>query len=139
VVIIRDTGVFALKSEPNSVEVSNCAASTFYSNNIVSAVAFFDERYVLSKALYLEHGEQQMLFSALVLITVQGKHDGLKQSIDLRQADQSTQRRNMSWFTLQQEEQVSVLLHFSVVRIITVVIVILFFQMRNHLVLLENG
>jgi hypothetical protein len=31
------------------------------------------------------------------------------------------------------------LLHFSVVRIITVVIVILFFQMRNHLVLLENG
>ena len=39
----------------------------------------------------LEHGEQQVLFTTLVLVSVDGEHDRLQQLVDLRQCDQATQ------------------------------------------------
>lgn len=44
---------------------------------------------------HLEHGEQQVLFSALVLISVNGEHDCLQQLIDLGQCHQATQVGNV--------------------------------------------
>lgn len=41
-----------------------------------------------------------MLFSTLVLITVERKHDRLQQSVDFRQTNQTTQDGNVSWLAL---------------------------------------
>ena len=64
---------------------------------------------------YLKHSQEQMLFSAFVLIAVNGKHDGLQQRVNFRHCDQSTQVRNVSWFGLEEEQEVTVSLCLLVV------------------------
>lgn len=63
-------------------------------------------------ATHLEHGQEQMLFSRLVLVSVEGEHDGLQEGIDLAERDEPAKGRDMSRFGLQQEEQVRVLLEW---------------------------
>ena len=38
----------------------------------------------------LEHREKEVLLPALVLVTIQSEHDGLEQSVDLREGDETT-------------------------------------------------
>jgi hypothetical protein len=66
--------------------------------------------------MYLEHGEQQMLFAALILVAVNGEHDCLEQRIDLRHGNEAAQMRDVSGLGLEQEKQVSVFLCLVVVR-----------------------
>lgn len=54
--------------------------------------------------------EVQMLFSALVLVTVEREHNRLQERVDLSQADEATQGRDMPRLRLEQEEEVRVLL-----------------------------
>jgi hypothetical protein len=56
-----------------------------------------------------------MLFSTFILITINGKHDGLQKGINLRHGDQSTQMRNMSWLALQQKQQIPILLGLFII------------------------
>lgn len=51
-----------------------------------------------------------MLFARLVLIAVQGEHDGLEESVDFGQADEATKRGDVPRLALKQEEKVRVLL-----------------------------
>jgi hypothetical protein len=64
---------------------------------------------------YLEHGEQEVLFTAFVLVSVDGEHDGLQQRINLGHGNQTTEVGNMPRLGLQQEQQVAVLLRLVVV------------------------
>lgn len=64
---------------------------------------------------YLKHGQQQVLFSALVLIAVDCKHDRLQQLVDLRHGDEPAKVGDVSGFTLEQEKQIAVLLRSFVV------------------------
>jgi hypothetical protein len=57
-----------------------------------------------------------MLFSALVLVSVNGEHDSLQELVDLGHGDQATQMSNVPWLTLQKKEQVAVFLCLFVVR-----------------------
>lgn len=81
---MRDTGVFARNREPNSVAVSNWAESTDFTERLVS------ESGKKERQTYLKHSEQKMLFSALVLVSVQRKHDGLEECVNLSEADKTT-------------------------------------------------
>lgn len=56
-----------------------------------------------------------MLFATLILISVDCKHDGLEQSINLGHGNESTEMSNVAWFGLEEEEQISVLLRLLVV------------------------
>lgn len=56
-----------------------------------------------------------MFLAALILITVDGEHDRLQQGIDLGHGNEATQMRNVSRLSLQEEEQVAVLLRLLVV------------------------
>ena len=44
----------------------------------------------------LEHGQKEMLFSAFVLVSVEGEHNGLKEGVDLSQANEATERSDMA-------------------------------------------
>jgi hypothetical protein len=56
-----------------------------------------------------------MLFSALILVSVDCEHDCLQQRIDLGHGDEPTQMRNVPRFGLEEKEQVAVLLCLFVV------------------------
>lgn len=58
----------------------------------------------------LEHGEEEMFLSTLVLVAVEGEHDGLEEGIDFGQADETTEGSDMAGFGLEKEEEVGVLL-----------------------------
>lgn len=58
--------------------------------------------------LYLEHSEEKMLFTRLVLVSVEGEHDGLEKSIDLCKRDEATEGGDMAWLCLEEEEEVTV-------------------------------
>ena len=64
---------------------------------------------------YLKHCEEQVLFSALVLIAIDGEHDRLQQRVDFGHADEPAEVRNVSRFGLEEEKQVAVYLHFLVI------------------------
>jgi hypothetical protein len=64
---------------------------------------------------YLKHGEQKVLFSALVLVSVDGKHDGLQKLVDFGHGDQATQMCNVSRLTLQEKEQIAVFLRLFII------------------------
>ena len=65
--------------------------------------------------VYLEHGQEKMLFTRLVLVSVEGEHDGLEQGVDLCEGDEATEGGDMSWLCLEKEEEVSVGLQLAVV------------------------
>lgn len=64
---------------------------------------------------YLEHGKQQMLFSALILISVYGKHDSLQKRIYLGHGDESAEVGDVAWFGLEEKEKVAIFLRFVIV------------------------
>ena len=57
-----------------------------------------------------------MLFTALVLVSVNGEHDSLQQLIDFSHCDETAQMRNMSRFALQQKKQIAVFLRLFIIR-----------------------
>jgi hypothetical protein len=56
-----------------------------------------------------------MLFSAFILVSIEGEHDGLKEGIDFGQADKTTECCDMARLRLEEEEEVGVLLEFALV------------------------
>lgn len=56
-----------------------------------------------------------MLFATLVLVSVDGEHDGLEEGINFGHGDQSAEVGDMAGFGLQEEEQIAVLLGSFVV------------------------
>ena len=87
---------------------------------------------------YLKHSQQQMLFAALVLISVDREHDCLQQRIDLRHRNQSAEVGDMPGFGLQEEEEVAVFLCLVVVRERAFLHLRRIFQMTSDFVLLQN-
>lgn len=57
-----------------------------------------------------------MLFATLVLVSVDGEHDGLQKGIDFGHRDKSAKVSNMTGFGLEKEEQVSIFLSLIIVR-----------------------
>jgi hypothetical protein len=57
-----------------------------------------------------------VLLATLVLVSVDGEHDGLKKGIDFGHGDQSAEVSDVAGFGLQEEEKVAVLLSSLVVR-----------------------
>ena len=58
--------------------------------------------------LYLEHSKEKMLFTRLILVSVEGEHDGLEKSVDLCEGDEATEGGDMAWLSLEEEEEVAV-------------------------------
>lgn len=56
-----------------------------------------------------------MLFSALILIAVDGEHDCLEQRVAFDHVHEAAEMRNVSRLGLEEEEQVAVFLHLLVV------------------------
>jgi hypothetical protein len=56
-----------------------------------------------------------MLFSALVLVSIDCEHDSLEEGINLCHCDETAEVCNMSRFRLQEEKQVAVFLRLLVV------------------------
>lgn len=56
-----------------------------------------------------------MLFSTLILIPVDGEHDGLQQRVDLGHGNKAAEVGNVPRLRLEEEEQVSVFLRLLVV------------------------
>ena len=80
-----------------------------------------------------------MLLAALVLIAVDGEHDGLEQRVDLRHADEPAEMCNVSWLRLQQEKEISITLGPVVVGEDALLDVGRIVQVARHLVLLRGG
>jgi hypothetical protein len=51
-----------------------------------------------------------MLFTALILVSVDCEHDGLEQGVNLSHGDQAAEVRNVPWFGLEQEEKIPIFL-----------------------------
>lgn len=105
---MRDTGVLARRSEPNSVAVSNWADRTDCGRRGLGQRARPLCRAERGKAPHLEHGQEQMLLAALVLVAVKREHDRLQQDVDLGHRDQAAERRDVPRLGLEQEEEVAV-------------------------------
>lgn len=71
--------------------------------------------YELDWVTRLEHGEEKVLFSALVLVSVNGKHDGLQQRVNFSHGNKTAEMRNVPRLGLEQKEQVAVSLGFVVI------------------------
>jgi hypothetical protein len=56
-----------------------------------------------------------MLLATLVLVSVDGEHDGLEQRIDFSHGDETAEMRNVSRLGLQEEQQIAVFLRLVVV------------------------
>lgn len=56
-----------------------------------------------------------MLFTALILISVDCEHDGLKQRVNLSHSDQAAEMCNVPWFGLEQEEKIPIFLCLLVI------------------------
>jgi hypothetical protein len=52
----------------------------------------------MRRTSYLKHGQKQVLLTALVLVSVDGKHDGLEQRIDFGHGNQAAEMGNVSRF-----------------------------------------
>lgn len=79
-----------------------------------------------------------MLFTALVLVPVDGEHDSLQERVDLGHGHQPRQVRNVSRLGLQQEQQVSISLRLLVVWKDTFLYIGRVFQVACDLVLLQS-
>lgn len=87
---------------------------------------------------YLEHSEQEMLFSTFVLVSVDSEHDSLEQRINLRHRDEPAEMCNVSRLRLEQKQKVSVFLGFVVVRENTLLHFKSIFEMAGNFVLLQR-
>lgn len=56
-----------------------------------------------------------MLFSTLILVSVDCEHDRLQQGVDLSHGDESTKMGNMPWLGLEQEQEVAIFLSLLVI------------------------
>lgn len=56
-----------------------------------------------------------MLFSALVLVSVNREHDSLEKRVDFGHGDQSAEVRDMSWLGLQEKQEVAIFLSLVIV------------------------
>lgn len=65
--------------------------------------------------LYLEHGQEQVLFTALILVAINCEHDCLQQRVDLSHGYQSAEVGNVSWFRLEEKQQVAISLCLLIV------------------------
>lgn len=57
-----------------------------------------------------------MLFTTLVLVSVDGEHDGLEEGIDLGHGNESAEMGDVAGFWLQEEKEIAVLLGSFIVR-----------------------
>lgn len=88
---------------------------------------------------YLEHSEKEMLFAAFVLVSVDGKHNRLKQRIDLCHRDQPTQVGNVSGLRLQKKQEVAVFLCLVVVGKDTLLHLESILEMAGDFILLQRA
>ena len=51
-----------------------------------------------------------MLFPRFVLIPVECEHDRLEERVDLTERNKSTERGDVAWFGLEEEEEIRILL-----------------------------
>jgi hypothetical protein len=72
---MRETGVLARNKEEYSGVLSN-----WYVSTDCSSLAYW---HATGRDAYLKHCEEKVLFSALVLIPVDGEHDSLQQRVNL--------------------------------------------------------
>jgi len=63
----------------------------------------------------LKHSQEQMLFTALILISVYCEHNRLKQRINLGHCDQTAEMGDVSWLGLEEEKEIAVFLGLLVV------------------------
>ena len=77
-----------------------------------------------------------MLFSAFVLVAIDGEHDRLQQRIDFGHANEPAQVCDVFRLGLEEEKQVAVLLHFLIVREGAFLYFGRVFEMASHLVTL---
>ena len=78
-----------------------------------------------------------MLFTTLILISVDGEHNGLKKCIDFGHIHQATEMRNVPRLGLEQEEEVTIFLCLFIVREETLLDIGGLIQMVGHFVLLS--
>jgi hypothetical protein len=83
----------------------------------------------------LEHGQEQVLLPALVLVSVQREHDRLEQSVDLREGNETAEGGDVTGLGLEEEEEVRVLLDLAFVRMVSILRVC-FLKMLFELILL---
>lgn len=57
-----------------------------------------------------------MLFTALILISVNGEHDGLEQGVNLGHCDETAEMGDVSGLGLKKEEEIPIFLCLLVVR-----------------------
>lgn len=86
---------------------------------------------------HLKHGEQKMLFTTLILVSVDGEHDGLKEGVDLGHGNEPGEVRDVPRFRLQQEQEVAISLRLLVVRKDAFLYICGVFQVACNLVLLR--
>jgi len=63
----------------------------------------------------LEHGQEKMLFSAFVLVAIEGEHDRLKECVNFGETDETAERSDMARFRLEEKEEVGVLLELALI------------------------
>ena len=73
-------------------------------------------RGVRQKRTYLEHGQEKVFLTTLVLVSIDGKHDCLEKRVDLSHRDKSAQVGNVSRLRLEEEQEVSVFLSPVIIR-----------------------
>ena len=79
-----------------------------------------------------------MLFSTLILVSVDGEHDGLEEGVDLGHRHQPAEMGNMPRLRLQQEHQVAVLLGLVVIGESTLLHIGSIFKITGNFILLES-
>lgn len=79
-----------------------------------------------------------MLFSTLVLVSIDSEHDSLKERINLGHRDQPAEMCNVPRLRLEQKQKVSVFLSFVVVRKDTLLHFKSIFEMAGNFVLLQR-
>lgn len=87
---------------------------------------------------HLEHGEKQVLFTALVLVSVDCEHDCLEEGVDLGHGDEAAEVGNVSGLGLEEEEEVPVFLRLVVVGKEALLQVEAFFEVAGDFILLRE-
>lgn len=60
-----------------------------------------------------------MFLSALVLVSIEGEHDGLKEGINFGERDEATEGGDVSRFGLEEEKEVGVLLQLAFIGVLS--------------------
>ncbi len=91
----------------------------------------------LQDSAYLKHGQEQVLFSTFILISVDGEHHGLKEGVDLDHRDQTAQVCDVARLGLKEEEEIAILLGLLVVGEESFLQIGSIFEMASYFVLLN--